>query len=103
MTQDSKVVAVRSGIRDKVAVDCFAKAKTPFFSGSNYSPTCDYQMRGLSHNPSGIATCRFGPFIDIWNDAGLFPKDANVGILVQTDGSGSNETLADKVWGHDSS
>jgi hypothetical protein len=103
MTQDNKVVAMfAAAFETKVAVDCFAKAKTPFFySGTNYSASCaDYeQYAGFLYNPSGIAPCRFGAFIDIWDDAGLFPADANVGILVQTDGSGSNEFLADKVWG----
>jgi hypothetical protein len=102
MTQDNKVVAMfAAAFETKVAVDCFAKAKTPFFySGTNYSASCaDYQQyAGYLYNPSGIAPCRFGSFIDIWDDVGLFPADANVGILVQTDGSGSNEFLADKVW-----
>ncbi len=103
MTQDNKVVAMYStAFETRVAVDCFAKAKTPMFQiGNNYAPTCaDYQKyAGYLYNPSGIATCRFGTFIDIWNKAGLFGKDAKVGILVQTDGSGANENLANKVWG----
>ncbi|HEX5588308.1 MAG TPA: hypothetical protein VFZ17_13430 [Acidimicrobiia bacterium] len=103
MTQDNEVVAMfGTAFETKVAVDCFAKAKTPLFQiGTNYAPTCaDYQKyAGYLYNPSGIATCRFGAFIDIWKDAGLFPKDAKVGILVQTDGSGANEALANKVWG----
>ena len=103
MTQDNKVIAMyATAYETRVAVDCFAKAKTPFFQvGGNYLPTCaDYQKyAGYLYSPSGIASCRYGPFIDIWNEAGLFPKDANVGILVQTDGSGANEALADKVWG----
>jgi hypothetical protein len=34
----------------------------------------------------------------MWDDAGLFPKDAKVGILVMDDGSGQGVALADKVW-----
>ncbi|HEX5587860.1 MAG TPA: ABC transporter substrate-binding protein [Acidimicrobiia bacterium] len=101
-TQDEKVFAVYAAAYEtKVAVDCFAKAKTPFFSsGANYPPSCAdaQQYAGYIYSPTGIYTCRFGSFIKLWNDAGLFPKDAKVGILVKDDGSGQGDFLADKVW-----
>jgi hypothetical protein len=101
-TQDNKVFAVYAAAYEtKVAVDCFAKAKVPFFTaGGNYPPSCDDAKvyAGYVYTPSGIYTCRFGAFIKLWNDAGLFPKDAKVGILVKDDGSGQGDFLADKVW-----
>jgi hypothetical protein len=96
-------VAMYAGaFETKVAVDCFAKAKVPFFQiGNNYSPACaTYQKyAGYLYSPPNIASCRFASFIDIWNKAGLFAKGAKVGILVQDDGSGSNQFLANKIYG----
>jgi hypothetical protein len=43
--------------------------------------------------------CRFGPFVGVWDRAGLFPDGAKVGIVVVDDGSGANQTLADERWG----
>jgi ABC-type branched-subunit amino acid transport system substrate-binding protein len=101
-TQDEEVFAVYAAAYEtKVAVDCYAKAKVPFFTaGGNYPPTCDdaQQYAGYIYAPAGVFTCRFGSFIKLWDDAGLFPKDAKVGILVKDDGSGQGEFLADEVW-----
>jgi hypothetical protein len=101
-TQDNNVVAVyASAFETKVAVDCFAKAKTPLFQiGTNYPLTCQdmKQHAGYLYAPVNIATCRFGSFIGIWNKAGLFTKDAKVGILAMDDGSGQGQTLADDLW-----
>jgi hypothetical protein len=101
-TQDNKVVAVyAAAFETKVAVDCYAKAKTPMFQiGTNYPPTCqDFKKyAGYVYAPANIATCRFGAFIPIWKKAGLFPKDAKVGILAMDDGSGQGKALADDIW-----
>ncbi|HEX5588355.1 MAG TPA: hypothetical protein VFZ17_13665 [Acidimicrobiia bacterium] len=101
-TQDEKVFAVYAGAYEtKVAVDCFAKAKVPMFQiGTNYPPSCADAKKyaGFIYTPSGIYTCRYGSFIKLWKDNGLFPKDAKVGILVKDDGSGQGDFLADKVW-----
>jgi hypothetical protein len=102
LTQDTKVLAVYApAFETKVAVDCYAKAKTPMFQiGTNYSPTCQDEVKyaGYIYSPAGIATCRFGAFIGIWKKAGLFPSSAKVGIVVVDNGSGQNETLANKIW-----
>jgi hypothetical protein len=101
-TQDNKVIAVfTAGYETKVAVDCFAKAKTPLFQfGGSYAPTCAEQKKyaGYVYVPIGIATCNFGAFIPIWNKAGLFQNGAKVGMLVFDDGTGQAKTLADKIW-----
>jgi hypothetical protein len=101
-TQDEHVLAVfATAYETRVAVDCFAKAKTPFFTtGVNYPPKCaDYrQHAGYVYSVAAVATCRFDSFIGMWNTAGLFPKDAKVGILAMEDGSGQGERLAEKVW-----
>jgi hypothetical protein len=101
-TQDAQVVAVYAAAYEtKVAVDCFAKAKTAFFQiGTNYPPSCadQKQYAGFIYTPSGVYTCRFSSFVKMWDDAGLFPEDAKVGILVMDDGSGQGPALADKVW-----
>ncbi|MET0628726.1 MAG: hypothetical protein ABW033_09745 [Acidimicrobiia bacterium] len=101
-TQDAKVVAVYAAAYEtKVAVDCFAKAKTAFFQiGTNYPPSCTDQKTyaGFIYTPSSVYTCRFSSFVKMWDDAGLFPTDAKVGILVMDDGSGQGPALADKVW-----
>jgi hypothetical protein len=100
-TQDNKVIAVfTAAYETKVAVDCYAKAKTPLFAfGGSYPPTCVDQVKyaGYIYEPDGLATCNFGPFIGIWNKAGLFPKGAKVGMLVYDDGSGQGQALA-KLW-----
>jgi hypothetical protein len=101
-TQDAKVVAVfTAGYETRVALDCFAKAKTPLFQmGGSYPPTCaDYKKyAGYVYSPDGVASCRFNSFVPIWDKAGLFPKDAKVGILVFDDGSGQGQSIADKVY-----
>ncbi|HEX5587859.1 MAG TPA: hypothetical protein VFZ17_11170 [Acidimicrobiia bacterium] len=101
-TQDDHVLAVfATAYETRVAVDCFAKAKTPLFTaGANYPPTCtDYKKyAGYVYSPAGVATCRFGAFVSMWNTAGLFPKDAKVGILAMDDGSGQGKKLAADVW-----
>lgn len=101
-TQDNKVVAVyATAFETKVAVDCYAKAKTPMFQiGTNYPPTCQDMKKyaGYVYAPANITTCRFGAFIRIWKKAGLFPKDAKVGVLAMDDGSGQGKTLADDIW-----
>jgi hypothetical protein len=97
-TQDNKVIAVfTAAYETKVAVDCYAKAKTPLFAfGGSYPPTCADQVKyaGYVYLPDGIATCNFDSFIGIWNKAGLFPKGAKVGTLVFDDGSGQGQKLA---------
>ena len=101
-TQDNKVIAVyATAFETKVAVDCFAKAKTPLFQiGLNYPLTCQdlKKYAGYAYAPANIATCRYGAFIGVWNKAGLFPKDAKVGILAMDDGSGQGQTLANDIW-----
>ncbi len=101
-SQDNKVIAVYTpAFETKVAVDCLAKAKVPYFgSGTNYQPTCaDAKAhKGIVYSPAGVYTCRFSSFVKMWDDAGLFPKDAKVGIMVSDDGSGQGPTLADKVY-----
>jgi ABC-type branched-subunit amino acid transport system substrate-binding protein len=101
-TQDTKVLAVYAGaFETKVALDCYAKAKTAMFQiGNNYPPTCEDEIRdaGYIYTPANVATCRFGAFIPIWKKAGLFPTAAKVGIVVVDDGSGQNQALADKIW-----
>jgi ABC-type branched-subunit amino acid transport system substrate-binding protein len=101
-TQDTKVVAVYTvAFETKVAIDCYAKAKVPVFAlGTNYPPSCADQKAypGLVYTPGSVYTCRFDSFIKLWDDAGLFPKDANVGIVTMDDGSGQGPKLADKVW-----
>jgi hypothetical protein len=102
-TQDAKAFAVIAvAFETKVANDCFAKAKTPMFKvGNNYPPTCadEKNNAGYIYVVSGIATCRFGAFLDIWKKAGVLNKDSKVGIVVISDGSGQNEALANKVYG----
>jgi hypothetical protein len=101
-TQDNKVIAVfTAGFETKVAVDCFAKAKTPLFSyAGSYQPSCAdlKKYAGYVYLPIGVATCRYGSFVNLWNKAGLFPKDAKVGILALDDGSGQGQYVADKVY-----
>jgi hypothetical protein len=101
-TQDNKVIAVYApAFETKVAVDCYAKAKTPLFQiGNNYAPTCQDETKyaGFVYAPTGIATCRFGSFIGVWKNAGLFPANPKVGILALDDGSGQGTTLANKIW-----
>jgi hypothetical protein len=101
-TQDNKVFAVfGAAYETKVAVDCFAKAKTPFITaGGVYQPTCaDLQKYGgYLYVPAGINTCRWGAFIRLWEKAGVFKKGDKVGILIADDGSGQNQTLANKLW-----
>jgi hypothetical protein len=101
-TQDNKVIAVyTAAFETKVAFDCLAKAKTPVFAfGGSYPPTCaDYKKySGYIYSPVGVATCRFGSFIGIWNKAGLFPKGAKVGILALDDGSGQGAYVANKIY-----
>lgn len=102
-TQDEKVVAVyTTAFETKVAIDCYAKAKVPaFVLGTNYPPSCADQKAypGIVYTPGSVYTCRFASFIKLWDDAGLFPEDANVGIVTMDDGSGQGPFLADKVWG----
>jgi hypothetical protein len=101
-TQDTKVAAVfTAGYETRVALDCYAKAKTPLFQmGGSYPPTCaDYKKyAGYVYSPDGVASCRFSSFVPTWNKAGLFPKDAKVGILVFDDGSGQGSYIADKIY-----
>jgi hypothetical protein len=91
-------VAERSDSSDR----CYADAKTPVFTAGNVvrsacgAATVD---AAYLYAPAGVATCRLGPLIGIWDRAGLFPDDATVGIVVVDDGSGQNRTLADEVWG----
>ncbi|HEX5586337.1 MAG TPA: hypothetical protein VFZ17_03440 [Acidimicrobiia bacterium] len=101
-TQDAKVVAVfTAAYETRVALDCFAKAKTPLFQmGGVYAPTCaDYEKyAGYLYSPDGLASCRYSNFVPLWDKAGLFPKGAKVGIVVFDDGSGQGKFIADKVY-----
>jgi hypothetical protein len=71
-----------------------------FTAGNVAGSTCGRATGDASYlyAPAGVATCRFGPMIGIWDRAGLFPDDAKVGIVVVDDASGQNRTLADEVW-----
>jgi hypothetical protein len=102
-TQDNDVIAVFSGAYEtKVAIDCYAKAKVPFFaSGGKYVPSCDdlKKYAGYLYYPLGVGSCRFNSLITMWDKGGLFPKDAKVGILAADDGTGQGQYVADKVYG----
>ena len=101
-TQDNKVIAVYSGAYEtQVAVDCYAKAKVPFFaSGGNYPPSCAELKKyaGFLYYAEGVGSCRAASFIDLWNKAGLFPNNAKVGILVNDDGTGQGTYVANSVY-----
>jgi hypothetical protein len=48
---------------------------------------------------NGVASCRYNQLITLWNKAGLFAKDAKVGILAADDGTGQGAYVANKVYG----
>ncbi|MET0627007.1 MAG: hypothetical protein ABW033_00955 [Acidimicrobiia bacterium] len=102
-TQDEKVVAVfGAAYETQAGFDCYAKAKTPFFTtGGKYAPTCAdlKKYAGYIYLASSVASCRFSSFVGMWDKAGLFPKDAKVGILAIEDGSGQGTYVAEKVYG----
>ena len=79
-TQDNDVIAVFGlAYETQVAVNCYAKAKVPFFAtGGNYPLRCDELKKyaGYLYIPTGVGTCRFSSFIGLFDKAGLFPKDA---------------------------
>jgi hypothetical protein len=98
-TQDNHVAVVfAAGYETKVAVDCFVKAKLPVFftpAAALYEPSCADSNKNNLYAVASILTCRFGSFIKLWNDAGLFPKGAKVGILQfdSIDGEHQNQAL----------
>ena len=103
-TQDTHVFAVYSvgGLENRVGVDCYVKAKLPFFAtGQLYQPTCDDLTTGAPYiyYPNGVASCRFAGLVGLWNQAGLFSKNAKVGILAMDDGSGQGDYVANKIYG----
>ncbi|MEX1008994.1 MAG: ABC transporter substrate-binding protein [Acidimicrobiia bacterium] len=103
-TQDVKVFAVFSAgsYENHVGVECFTKAKLPFFvSGGKYQPTCDDLKKGAPYlyYVNGVASCRFNQLVTLWNKAGLFPKDAKVGIMAADDGTGQGDYVANKAYG----
>jgi hypothetical protein len=103
-TQDVKVFAVFSAgaYENHVAVDCYAKAKLPFFSsGAEYQPDCNDLKNDAPYlyYVNGVAACRFGSLVGLWNKAGLFSKDAKVGILARDDGTGQHTEVVNKVYG----
>ena len=53
---------------------------------------------GYIYAPITTANCDFGAFVPLWDKAGVFPKNAKVGIIVFDDGSGQGQNLADKIW-----
>jgi hypothetical protein len=103
-TQDNKVIAVLAGgYETKLAAACLAKAKIPVFwvPGQNlYEPSCTDSTKNNFYAVGGVFTCRFGSFIKLWNDAGLFPKGAKVGVMVlqALDGTDQNQAVVDKLW-----
>jgi hypothetical protein len=101
-TQDNKVIAVfTNAYETQVAIECLGKAKVPVFAfAGSYPPTCaDYKtFAGYIYSPNGVASCRFASFPGIWQKAGLFPKNAKVGILAIDDGSGQGAYIANKVF-----
>jgi ABC-type branched-subunit amino acid transport system substrate-binding protein len=101
-TRDNDVLAVfATGFETAAATECFARSRTPVFTtGDHDVPACGSE-RGAryAYAPSGIAPCRFGPFIGIWNREGLLRDDRVVGIVVVDDDSGAGRTVADTVWG----
>jgi ABC-type branched-subunit amino acid transport system substrate-binding protein len=103
-TQDNHVIAVyAAGYETKLAADCFAKAKIPSFwiqGLSLYQPSCEASKTSDEYIVAGVLTCRAGSFIKMWDDAGLFPNDAKVGVLEfdSVDGKAQNKALVDDLW-----
>ena len=102
-TQDATVFAVYGvgGLENQVGLDCYVKAKLPFFAtGQLYQPTCDDLTKGAPYiyYPNGVASCRFASLVGLWNKAGLFSKDAKVGILAMDDGTGQGDYVANKIY-----
>jgi hypothetical protein len=96
-------VVFAAGYETKVAVDCFVKAKIPVFftpAAALYEPSCAASNKNDLYAVSSVLTCRFGSFIKLWNDAGLFPKGAKVGILQfdSVDGERQNQALVKNLW-----
>jgi hypothetical protein len=104
-TQDNKVVAVLAqGYETALAADCFAKAKIPSFwvdSVVIYKPSCATSPRDNFYGVASVFACRYASFIKLWNNAGLFPPKAKVGILQyeSVDGTKQNEALVKDQWG----
>jgi hypothetical protein len=101
-TRNVEVLAVFS-VADPAAAGgrCYADAGTPVFRASDDGPFACARDRGDAgylYAPAGVATCRFGSFVGIWDRAGLFPDGALVGIVIVDDDTGYNRALADGVW-----
>jgi ABC-type branched-subunit amino acid transport system substrate-binding protein len=101
-TQVHHVLAVFSVADRSASADrCYADARTPVFTAGNAAASTCADATGAFtylYAPAGVATCRFGPLIGIWDRAGLFPDDAKVGIVAVDDASGQNRALADELW-----
>ena len=95
-------------------IPCLAqKHVVVFFQSADYSPSpSDFsKYRGYLYQPGLITTSRWGPFVDVFNQAGYFgPYDASNGslngaaatpckaaILIADDGTNHNKDLA-KIW-----
>jgi hypothetical protein len=101
-TQDNKVIAVLAqGYETPLAADCFAKAKIPSFwvdSVVLYKPSCATAARENFYGAASVFACRYASFIKLWNNAGLFPPKAKVGILQfeSVDGQKQNEAVVNQ-------
>jgi hypothetical protein len=98
-----RVLAVFSAAEPgEAAARCYADAGMPVFpAGDASSSSCDGGRRAgeSDYEPAGVAVCRFGSFIGVWERAGLFRDGAQVGIVVVDDEAGANRALAEQRWG----
>ncbi|MHB8467797.1 MAG: ABC transporter substrate-binding protein [Acidimicrobiales bacterium] len=103
LAQDQHVaLAFIYGLETKVIIDCLAKNKIPvFYHGGEYTVPNDRDYRqyhGYLYQETGLATDRWGPFIDDLAGAGYFDPGSKVGILLADDGNGNNQQLVNDVW-----
>ena len=103
LAQDRHVaLAFIQGLETKTLIDCMARHKIPvFFHGGEYTVPNDRdytQYRGYLYQETGIATDRWGPFIDDLAAAAYFDKGSKVGILLADDGNGNNQQLVNAIW-----
>jgi ABC-type branched-subunit amino acid transport system substrate-binding protein len=101
LAEDKKVFAViPAGAEDGTMVSCLAEHKVITFQSMGlFAPTnADYEkFKPYLYGINSISPDRFGSFIDRFDAAGFFGDDAKVGILINDNGTGSNQLLA-KVW-----
>jgi hypothetical protein len=89
-------------LETQTLISCLAEHKVvTLYPGFVYQPNRqDFATKyhGYLYMPARISSYRFGPDIDLLNQAGFFGPDAKLGILLADDGSGNSQHVVNDLW-----